>query len=213
MNINQTYGSYTAKRVTDLQEYYGLPKTGKGDSKTLDKLIELMSSPYQEGKKHKDVTEFKVEITTLGLGGININQTYSNIATRRVKELQSYYGLAANGILDEPTRNKIDQILSISFQEGDKHKDIINFKEKITTLGFGGMNINETYGSFTVTRVKQLQAYYGLIENGIADERTIAKIDEILSSPFQEGKKHNDRSEERRVGKERREKRQKGERK
>ncbi|OLO42342.1 hypothetical protein BTR23_03745 [Alkalihalophilus pseudofirmus] len=192
MNINEVYGSFTAQRVSQLQAYYGLQVTGEGDIATLAKIEELLSTPFQVGQKHNDTVLLKENMTKLGFGGMNLNTTYGSFTAKRVRDLQSYYGLAVNGIADEPTLAKINEILSSPFQVGINHKDTIKLKENLTRLSFGGMNLNEAYGSFTAQRVREFQSYYGLVANGIADEVTLAKINEILSSPFQVGKNHKD---------------------
>jgi mannosyl-glycoprotein endo-beta-N-acetylglucosaminidase len=192
MNINQSYGSFTTKRVKEFQQYYGLDTTGIGDSDTIDMLSQLVRSNLQEGKKHQEVIAFKRKLVELGFGGMNVNQTFGSYTTKRVKELQAYYGLKANGIGDERTLEKMDGILNGPYNVGKKHQSVKALKEKLIKLQFGGMNVNTTYGSFTSTKVQQFQSYYGLVQNGIGDDRTLAKLDEILTSPYNVGKKHND---------------------
>ncbi len=65
-------------------------------------------------------------------------------------------------------------------------------KRNLNKLGFGNIQVTTLYGSYTEKRVKDFQRHYGLIVNGIADSRTFAKIDDILNSPFQKGKRHAD---------------------
>src|SRR5690625_7703570 len=44
-------------------------------------------------------------------------------------------------------------------------------------------------------RMKDFQDYYGLKAHGIADSRTLEKLDETINSPFQRGKRHEDTKE------------------
>ncbi|MDE5415825.1 peptidoglycan-binding protein [Alkalihalobacterium chitinilyticum] len=192
MNLNSVYGSYTAQRVRELQSYYGLKVTGKGDIATLTKVETILSTPLQEGKRHNDTIQLKENLTRLGFGGMNLNTSYGSFTAQRVSQFQSYYGLRVNGIADDRTLEKINQILSSPFREGVSHQDTIKLKENLSRLGFGGMNLNTAYGSFTAQRVREFQSYYGLVVNGIADDRTLGKINEILNSPFQQGVKHKD---------------------
>lgn len=192
MNINELYGSYTAKRMKEFQTYYDLPATGTMNKETKKILIELITTPLQEGKKNRQVIDLKENLVKLGFGGMNINETYGSFTTKKVKQLQKYYGLVVNGIADKNTLKKIDEILNGIYRLNNRHPDIIELKEKLTRLEFGGMNINETYGSFTIKRVKEFQQYYGLVVNGIADEPTLKKIDAVLSSPFQLNQRHQD---------------------
>ncbi|MDE5415826.1 peptidoglycan-binding protein [Alkalihalobacterium chitinilyticum] len=192
MNLNDMYGSFTALRVSQFQSAQGLRAHGIADEKTLAKMDEAISNIFRVGSTHDSVIQLKKDMTRLGFGGMNINGVYGSFTAQRVGQLQAYYGLPSTGKADKATLRKIGEILSSPFQVGVSHVGTIDLKEKLTRLDFGNMNINEVYGSFTAQRVRQFQAYYGLVVNGIADERTLAKLDEILSSPFQEGREHND---------------------
>src|SRR5699024_12474359 len=48
---------------------------------------------------------------------------------------------------------------------------------------------------FMEKRMKDFQDYYGLKAHGIADSRTLEKLDETINSPFQRGKRHEDTKE------------------
>src|SRR5690625_505170 len=180
MNINNYYGSFTTTRVKQFQKYYGLKQTGTGTPETLQKLDELYNTHLQEGKRHSSVISFKQKLIKLGFGNMNVNETYGSFTAKRVRQFQEHYGLRVNGIGDDRTLAKIDEILSTNFQEGRKHKDVIQLKKDLTSLGYGGMNINETYGSFTAKKVKEFQKDHNLPQSGIADEKTLEKIEELL---------------------------------
>src|SRR5699024_7560892 len=106
-----------------------------------------------------------------------------------VKNFQTYYGLVANGIIDEITREKIISVLNSSFQIGNSSVEIQKLKIDLMNLGFAEQwtNPNENYGSETVEVVKKFQSYYGLAVNGIIDSVTREKITSTLNSPFQLG--------------------------
>src|SRR5690625_4456993 len=92
-----------------------------------------------------------------------------------IKAIQSkeYYGIdPSDDIVDSKVFEQIDEIISSSIKEGDRHSDVIELKEALVFLGYGGMNINDLYGSFTVTRVKQFQKDNGLTVNGLIDPVT-----------------------------------------
>ncbi|MDE5415829.1 peptidoglycan-binding protein [Alkalihalobacterium chitinilyticum] len=190
MSVNATYGSFTAQRVRQFQEYYGLPANGITDSRTIEKLDEILSSPFQDGVRHKDTIFLKKKLQWLGLGGMNLNDMYGSFTALRVSQFQANHGLKSHGIADEKTLDMMTKVLPTIFQVGSVHDSVIPFKRDITRLGFGGMNLNRVYGSFTAQRVRELQAYYGLEVTGRGDIATLTKIDEILSSPFQTGKRH-----------------------
>lgn len=192
MNINEVYGSFTAIRVSQFQAYYGLPATGDTDERTLRKLNEILSTPFQEGERHSDTILLKKKLHWLGYGGMNLNEVYGSFTALRVSQFQADHGLKDHGIADQKTLNKMDEVLSNIFQVGSVHDSVIHLKRDLVRLGFGGMNINAVYGSFTAVRVSQLQEYYGLEPTGNADIATLLKIEEILSTPLQEGFRHPD---------------------
>src|SRR5699024_11046898 len=103
----------------------------------------------------------------------------------------TYYGLKATGQADLETLDKMDDILSSPMQQGKRHEDTIQLKKDLNRLGFGNIKVTSLYGSFTEKRVKDFRRHYDLKVTGIADSRTLDKIDEILSSPLQQGK-HSD---------------------
>src|SRR5690625_3931501 len=110
-----------------------------------------------------------------------------------LQSVQKYYGLTVDGIVDQATWDKINDILNSPFQNGKRHDDTIKLKKDLAVLGFGvSSNPTNLYGSATERTVKELQEYYGLVPNGIADEVTLAKIDSILNSPFRNGERHDD---------------------
>src|SRR5699024_8368430 len=59
MSMTNYYGSYTTKKVKDLQKYYGIKQTCKADKNTLKIIKEILNSPYLPGKRHQDIIPFK----------------------------------------------------------------------------------------------------------------------------------------------------------
>lgn len=192
IKVTTLYGTFTTKKVKDFQRYYDLKVTGQADLATLSLLDELSNSPFQEGNRHPDVKKLKENLNYLGFGNIKVTDLYGSFTVKRVKDFQRYYGLKVTGIADPRTLEKIDEILNSPFQEGKRHPDTIKLKENLNRLGFGNIKVTDLYGSFTVKKVREFQEHYKLHVNGIADSRTWTKIDEILNSPFQEGKRHSD---------------------
>ena len=191
MNVNDLYGSYTAKRVKDFQEYFGLKATGVADEDTQAKIKSVANSNYQEGKRHNNTIQLKKDLNKIGFGGMNVNDLYGSFTAQRVSEFQKHYGLVVNGIADDVTRAKISSVASLIFDEGDRHTNVTQMKRDLIKVGFGGMNVNDLYGSYTAKRVKDFQEYFGLKATGVADEDTQAKIKSVANSVYQEGKRHN----------------------
>jgi len=192
MNINDLYGSFTAQRVSQFQKYFGLKATGIAENVTRSKVKSVANSPLQQGKRHNDTIQMKKDLNKIGFGGMNINNLYGNFTAQRVTEFQKHYSLKVNGIADDVTLAKITSIANTIFQEGDRHNDVIQLKKDLTKVGFGGMNLNNLYGSFTAQRVSQFQKYFGLKATGIAENVTRSKVKSVANSPLQQGKRHND---------------------
>ncbi len=189
------FGSYTAKKVKEFQNYYGLDATGKADPSTLTKIDEVYNSPYQEGKSHNNLSDIKRKLNTMGYGTIKVTNYFGSFTTKKVKEFQSDHGLVVNGIIDEVTLAKINSQSSPPYRQGDRHTAIADFKRDLNRIGFNGIKVTTYFGSYTTTKVKEFQQYYGLKADGIVGESTLNKMEEILNSPYQEGKSHNNLSD------------------
>ena len=186
------YGNSTETKVSEFQSYYGLTVNGIADETTLSKLKEILSSPLQNGKRNEATIQLKIDLAKLGfqVSGKGTN-LYGSGTEQKVKEFQSYYGLAVSGIADEVTLSKLEEILSSPLQNGRRHEDTVQLKANLAKLGFkvpgNGTNL---YGSSTETKVSEFQSYYGLVVSGIADEVTLSKLEEVLSSPLKNGKRN-----------------------
>ncbi|MGN8646369.1 peptidoglycan-binding protein [Gracilibacillus sp. HCP3S3_G5_1] len=188
------YGPITESKVKEFQQYYGLPVTGIADNDTVDLLEELANTPLQKGGYHEDVIQLKIDLETLGFKvSSNPNDYYGPTTTSKVKAFQSYYGLKTNGIADSKTLEKIQEILQSPLQDGARVEEAIQLKKDLSTLGFHvSDNPTNHYAEVTKSKVKEFQSYYNLPVSGIADYKTLEKIDEIINSPFQYGKNHKD---------------------
>ncbi|MBU9721748.1 MULTISPECIES: peptidoglycan-binding protein [Bacillaceae] len=184
-NPSSLYGSVTSRVVREFQAYYGLTEDGVAGKQTLSKINEVLSSIYSSGQSGAHIVELKEKLTKLGFGNFPSNPSgaYGNVTARVVSEFQAYYGLVVNGIADEVTLNKINKIISSPYQTGKSGVHVVELKEKLTQIGFGNFPSNPSgaYGNVTTKVVSEFQAYYGLVVNGIADEVTLAKVEEIFS--------------------------------
>ncbi|MFD1020156.1 peptidoglycan-binding protein [Thalassobacillus hwangdonensis] len=185
--ITDYYGSFTAQRVREFQSYYGLDATGKADLNTLNKMEEIASIPFQEGERHEDTVVLHQNLNELGFGPLPESTLYDSLTADKVSEFQAYYGLHVSGIADDYTWNKMTEVLSSPFQEGQRHEDTVVMKEKLNALDFGPIIVSTFYGAYTAQQVEKFQEYYGLKVNGITDQPTWEKLNEIHASPYQEG--------------------------
>ncbi|MGN8646366.1 peptidoglycan-binding protein [Gracilibacillus sp. HCP3S3_G5_1] len=188
-NMTELYGDQTEATVKEFQEAYGLVPSGIADEVTLRKISELLEAPLSNGMYREDVIELKINLAKVGFKVSN-NPTnhFGPLTEAAVKQFQEYYDLAVTGVADETTLRKLDEILNSPLQNGNRNDETKELKHNLATLGFiVPGNMTDHYGPQTEKTVKEFQAYYGLKSNGIADERTLNKIEEVLSSPLQNG--------------------------
>ena len=189
-NPNNDFGPKTEQVVKQFQRYYGLSVTGIADKATLDKLKKNVNSPYQMGKSGPEIKEIKLKLAELGFKvSNNPNYDYGWKTTQTVKSFQSRYGLKANGIVDEVTLAKIDELLNSPLQVGMSSLRVYQMKLDLAKLGFVvSNNPNWDYGPKTKKVVEEFQAYYGLKKTGVADNATLDKLKKNVNSPYQMGK-------------------------
>ena len=187
-----------SQAIRKFQEYYGVTEDepGVAGSATLNKINEILSTPLQKGKSHSKTVQLKKDLARLGfpVPG-NGTEYFGDDTEKKVKEFQKYYGLVVNGIADEVTLKKIEDLLTGPMFDGLKRDDVIQFKVDLAKLGFPVSNTpTNYYGPTTAAKVKEFQKYYGVIgdEPGVAGTATQSKVQEILSSPLQNGKTHPD---------------------
>src|SRR5690625_2408897 len=93
-NTTNYFGVQTEKKVKEFQSYYGLKVTGIVDKGTLAKLEKELSTPLQDGKRHKDTVQLKKDLAVLGFPVPGNGTTlYGKDTAKKVSEFQSYYNL------------------------------------------------------------------------------------------------------------------------
>lgn len=194
--VTDYYGDYTESRVEDFQRYYGLSVTGRTDNVTIQKLDEVYYSPFQLNQRHDDISGIKRKLNQLGFGGITVTTLYGEYMERKVLEFQKSQGLVENGIIDEVTLNKLEELTSITvLQKGNRHPAISEFKVKLNRVGFSGILVTDYFGDYTEDRIKEFQAYYEIPVTGKIDARTSLKLDEVYYNPFQLDNRHHEINE------------------
>lgn len=194
-NGTKLYGKETEKKVKEFQTIYNLPVSGIADEITLTKIDELLDhTPLSNGMRDESVKLLKRHLAQLGFPVPGNGTTlFGKDTEKKVKEFQEYYGLKVTGVVYESTQSKITDILSSPLQNGNRHQDTVQLKKDLAQLGFAVPgNGTKLYGKKTEEKVREFQSYYGLTVNGIADEVTLVKIDDMLSHPLQNGKRHSD---------------------
>src|SRR5690625_4850161 len=195
-NPSENYGTITAGVVKEFQKYYDLPTTGIANSKTLNKINEILASPYQDGKSGKDIKKLKKDLVRLGFATwSNPSENYGAITAGVVRDFQEFYALPISGIVDYKALDKIKKILEPPYQDGDRGEPVVELKRKLVKLGFASWkNPSPNYGSITAGVVKDFQQAYQLTPaDGVAGADTLNKLDEVLANgKYQSGDKGDD---------------------
>ena len=148
---------------------------------------------YNIGDKGSHVKDLKKDLTKLGFGNFpkEPSQTYGKITANVVKEFQKYAHLSQTGIADSSTREAMEKVLNLPYQNGDRGVAIKEIKQNLSQLGFGNFPKNPSihYGSVTSNVVKKFQAANGLKQSGQVNQDTLNKIDDVLHSEYAIGQK------------------------
>lgn len=191
-NPSPNYGKHTSNRVKDFQRHYNLTVTGIADQTTRNKIKEIINPPYRSGDVGKPVVDLKEKLVLLGFASwSDPSPNYGKHTANRVKDFQRAYGLTVDGIAGPATLNKIENLLK-QYENGDSGEHIRSFKKKLVKLGFANWtNPSPNYGQITANVVRDFQRHFGLKVTGVANQRTLSKVNEILSSRYQKGKRGN----------------------
>ncbi|RFA31637.1 hypothetical protein CAI16_20350, partial [Virgibacillus dokdonensis] len=151
----------------------------KNNSTETIKQEETKDITLEKGIYHEDVIDLKINLGEIGFLVSKIPNTYYGPITEKVvKDFQKYYGVNDEpGVAGRATLNKIGELLSSPLQNGKYNEATITLKKNLAKIGYKVPgNTTTHYGPLTEETVKKFQKKYGLVENGIADERTLAKI-------------------------------------
>lgn len=190
--VTDYYGNYTAKKVKEFQKFAGIKANGIADSYTRAKLDNLIANGFKQGDSHREIADVKKRLNKIGFNGITVTNYYGSYTAKKVREFQSYYGLEKTGKVNGETIDKIYHVYKNSYRQGMRDGDLKQIKRNLNKLGFNGITVTSYFGNYTKKQVKKFQSYYGLKSTGVVEEKTLAKMDEILSSPLQKGKRHKD---------------------
>ncbi|WP_368901457.1 peptidoglycan-binding protein [Oceanobacillus oncorhynchi] len=186
------FGSFMATQVKRFQSYYGLTANGQMNQATKNKLNSVYNSPLQRGKRHNDIPDIKRQLNSLGYGHITVTTLFGSFMETKIKQFQRDHGLRVSGIVDEVTKKKLNELTKkSSYQRGDRHAEIVQYKKQLNAIGFGNISETTLYGSFMETQVKRFQSYYGLSATGKMNKATKDKLKSVYNSPLQRGKRHN----------------------
>ncbi|WP_060678191.1 peptidoglycan-binding protein [Virgibacillus halodenitrificans] len=94
--------------------------------------------------------------------------------------------------------NKIDNVIPIkeledhsdTIQLQNNHDEVVKIKRKLNAIGYGGIKVNNYFGSFTQKRIREFQEDFNLPITGELNRTTSIKIDEVFLKIYHEGSNH-----------------------
>src|SRR5699024_11974740 len=123
--------------VVAFQQYYGLEENGTYDEATKAKIQELVNTPLQNGNRHDDVVQLKLDLAEVGFAVPGNGTTFFGKQTEnQVKAFQKYYGLVENRTADQVTLNELNEIANKLLKNDVRHFKIIQLKEDIAKASF-----------------------------------------------------------------------------
>ncbi|ARK32201.1 peptidoglycan-binding protein [Halalkalibacter krulwichiae] len=188
-NPNGNYGPITTQKVAEFQKAYGLPVTGNADRVTVERLNELATGPLRQGMHRDDVVQLKIDLGKLGfvVPG-NTTTFFGSQTTSQLIAFQEAYGLNPDGIAGKSTVDLLNELTATVLSEGMRDPRVIDLKMNLAILGFSvSSNPTSLYGPITASQVSDFQTAYRLPVTGIADQRTISKLNELATGPMQQG--------------------------
>lgn len=199
-SVDGDYGSGTEEAVKAFQKNNGLKVTGKVNSTTLNKLCSSDAKKAGESdKKENDtcspgdtgdtVKKLQKKLKNLGYYSKAIDGDYGKGTQEAVKAFQKNNGLKVTGKANSSTVSKLydsnakkarssgeNKSDDDTCSPGDKGDAVKKLQKKLKKLGYYNMSIDGDYGNGTKTAVKAFQKKNGLNINGIANSKTIAKL-------------------------------------
>src|SRR5699024_11341013 len=137
-----------------------------------NKIKNIIQTHLKKEKRHKDTQKLKADLKTLGFAVPGSGTTlYGSQTEAKVKEFQRAYKLVENGIADEVTLKKINELILEKenpsvLEKGMRHEKIKTLKADLKKLGFVVPGSGTSYyGEQTEAKVREFQKYYGLRAN------------------------------------------------
>ncbi|MEF3331721.1 peptidoglycan-binding protein, partial [Oceanobacillus oncorhynchi] len=152
-------------------------------------VFSTQSNSLQKGTSSAQAKKLKENLKSLGYLSLPNPNNYFGVQTEKaVKDFQRQFGLTVNGIANQTTIAKIEEVLKSPLQKGKRNASSKTLKENLKSLGYLTLsNPNNYYGVQTENAVRAFQKDNGLAQSGIADKITLDKIKAELNKVPQKG--------------------------
>lgn len=191
IKVTENMGPHTVKRMNEFQLFYDLSITEAITPETLEKIIDIETTPMRLDNRHHDLIPLKEILNMLGFGPITLTDKYGKRTRSKVNEFQKAYNYPVNGMIDTATEDKMWEVFfSMVNTPNREHRSIRDLKKKLNRLGFGKIVISNKLGPFTVKKIEEFQTHYDITGTGKIDKQTFDKMMMLLMSPLKNGKSH-----------------------
>lgn len=141
----------------------------------------------KKGQRGASVEQLQKDLKSLGYFNANCTGYYGDITVSAVRKFQADRGLKVDGIAGKNTLSAIDKLLSSAYRtypllkKGMSSDNVKKLQQDLKKLGYFQANVTGYYGDLTENSVKKLQKEYGLHVDGIAGEKTLGLINNLLA--------------------------------
>ncbi|GGA64871.1 peptidoglycan-binding protein [Ornithinibacillus halotolerans] len=185
------FGRSSEQALLDFQAFYGLNETGVADQDTLAKIDNILSSPLQDGNRHDDAIQLKINLEILGYVSWKNppNNFFGSSTKEAVQRFQQDNNLPVSGIADQLTFSKLQELAQQPLHVGMNRPDAVDMKKNLEILGYVKWKNEPTgyYGSQTKAAVISFQSDYGLPATGVVDSVTMSTLEDAANAPMREG--------------------------
>src|SRR5690625_4606839 len=196
--IEQTisFDVYSDQVEDHVQDELDFRETDTVEKTALESIDTITDGALSNPMYREDVIPLKEKLEFLGFGSFNMTDYYGPQTEQAVRDFQRFYGLTVDGIVEDATLQKLDQVANGPLRNRMNRQDVIPLKENLQHLGYGSFNMTDLFATATEAAVRAFQSdyqdYYDLSVNGIADSDTVSALEEIANTPFQYENRHND---------------------
>ncbi len=220
-SVTGYYGDVTESAVKKFQKDNGIKETGVAAKQTLDKInTRVNGTKLEEGKVYKSgdensgVKEVQTRLYELGyLEKKYVTGYYGAITVSAVKKFQKNNQISETGTVaeltlkalnsasakvnkvekPEATTSKTEEIIAKpgTLRYGDKGSQVKTLQNNLKKLGYFKGDATGEFGNVTKQAVIKFQKAYSLTADGIAGNKTLAKIKAALSGAKPSGNSNN----------------------
>ncbi|MBD2776437.1 peptidoglycan-binding protein [Iningainema sp. BLCCT55] len=193
--VNGNFGSLTRNAVIRFQKANRLSTVGIVGPQT-QRLLQSKcqttgntSGGLRLGSRGPAVRALQRDLQQLNFFNGPITGNFGRETQQAVIRFQQFYGIRADGIVGEATRDTIRISLNPgggvgggidALDFGDRGADVTRLQQALQQLRYFNTNPTGYFGSTTRDAVARFQQDYGLVPNGIADAQTLDAISNAL---------------------------------